>query len=283
MKRGDETVNEPGGAARRSLPPEVRRSEILGFLREHEGVSVAELAEAFDVSSVTVHRDLERLASQGVLERIRGGARLRADVAGQTDWHRRVSRCDAQKRAIAEVAVEMVAPHSTIFVDSSTTCFALAEALATRPGMSVSIVTNSPAIAFRLRAPSVHVVVVPGELNQELRLIAGSWATEFLSKLHFRRAFVSGSGITATNGLGSMTRPLADVLRAAVSVSDETVALVDSSKFDHPSLVPVARLDELTCVITDDGLARPARQRYKAAGARLIVADGERAERSPDT
>jgi DeoR/GlpR family transcriptional regulator of sugar metabolism len=235
------------------------------------------------VSSITVHRDLARLSLQGVLERIHGGARLRSDASAQTGWRRRLSRCDAQKRAIAEVAVDLVAPDSTIFVDSSTTCLAFAEALARRPGVSVSIVTNSPAIAYRLESPSVHVVVVPGELNLELRLIAGSWATEFLSKLHFKHAFVSGSGITATHGLGSMTRPLADVLRAAVSFSDETIALVDSSKFDHPSLVSVAGLGELTRVITDDGLAQPVEQRYRDAGARLVVAEVERSDWSAET
>lgn len=272
MTEHDQRDEDWGEATRRSLPPDVRRSEVLAYLREHDGAKVAELASVLGVSAITIHRDLERLAIQGVLERIHGGARVLPDVSVQTGWKRRLSRRNSAKRAIAEAATSLTKPESTIFIDSSTTCLAFAEALARRPDLSLGIVTNSPAIAYLLDAPSIHIVLLPGELNQQLRLVAGSWSIEFLTKLHFRKAFVSGSGITTTHGLGSMTRPLADLLRAAMSVSEQTIALVDSSKFDHPSLVSIGRLDEFEAIITDDRLDADVRQQYEAAGARLRVA-----------
>lgn len=274
MKRQQPVVDLDGGSGvkRRSLPPDVRRSDVLAYLRQHEGAGLAELARVHRVSSVTIHRDLERLAGEGLVERVHGGARVPDEAQVMTAWTRRLAAAGDAKRAIAEAAADLVEPDWTIFVDSSTTCLAFAEALAKRPGLSLAIVTNSPAIAYTLDAPSIHIVLVPGELNQELRLVAGAWTTEFLAKLTFRMAFMSGSGITPDQGIGSMTRPLADVLQTVRSVSEHSIALIDSTKFGRPSLVKIGAPHEFDLIVVDDGLPTELRREYKRAGARLHLA-----------
>ena len=56
-------------------PPELRRIQILAHVRRNGGASISQLAREFSVSAVTVHRDLEVLAGEGLVTRIRGGAR----------------------------------------------------------------------------------------------------------------------------------------------------------------------------------------------------------------
>ena len=74
--------------------------------------------------------NLERLAQEGLIERVHGGARTpgtrprRLRVA--TDWAKRLQQAVAEKDAIAARAAEFVEDGSTIFLDSSTTCLALA-------------------------------------------------------------------------------------------------------------------------------------------------------------
>lgn len=259
-------------ALTRALPPDLRRAELVRYLRESAGATVAELARLTGVSVVTIHRDLDRLASEGLVERVQGGARVAGDVSEASNWSRRLKQMDVQKRAIASYAAGLVESGSTIFIDSSSTGLAFAGALARRRGLDLTLVTNSPGIAYRLDAPSIHVVVTPGELNQELRLIGGHWTVEFLNKLKFVTSFISGSSLHSERGLGSMTRSLADVLNAARSASSETIALVDSSKVGRISLHQVARLEELDLIVTDDLLPEAIREAYERAGARLAVA-----------
>ena len=57
-----------------------RRDYILNQLRERGRVQVSELSETLGVSRMTIHRDLDVLVQEGLVEKVFGGAVL---VAGQ--------------------------------------------------------------------------------------------------------------------------------------------------------------------------------------------------------
>ena len=119
------------------------------------------------------------------------------------------------KDQIAVHARRYVAPGATVFLDASSSCLALARRLMDDPPNEVTLVTNSPAIAYEVQAETMHVVVCPGELDQHMRMLAGRWTVEFLAELNFAVAFVSAAGITLDQGLTTARRPLADVVHAA--------------------------------------------------------------------
>lgn len=193
----------------------------------------------------------------------------------ETDFVKRSRRSQAEKRAIAVAAARLLDGAQTIFLDASTTALALARELERLAPPGLTIVTNSPAIAYELEAPPIHVIVVPGELDQQLRAIGGAWAVEFVSALRIEVAFMSGVGLTPEHGLTSSQRSIADVLRAVLGVSARSVALVDSSKVGVHSLLPIAALDELDEVVVDRGVAPGAEQALRDAGARIRVADAD--------
>jgi DeoR/GlpR family transcriptional regulator of sugar metabolism len=258
-----------------SVPPALRRSQMLERIRREGGVTVTELARDHGVSPVTVHRDLAGLAAEGLIERVHGGARaVEGDGAAriETDWDKRVRQSQAAKQAMASAAAELVPANATVFVDASSTCLAVAHALAERASGPLTLVTNSPAIAFELTADQIHVIVVPGEVDQHMRLIAGRWAIEFLTDLNIDIAFISAAGITLEQGLTTSRRPLADVVNAARSASDRSVALIDASKFGRSSLLTICRPEELDLLIVDGGLPERELAGYRRAGVSVEVA-----------
>ena len=184
---------------------------MLERIRREGGVSIAELADRHAVSTITVHRDLAELSADGLIERVHGGARaINGQASGErieTAWDGRVAQSREAKAAIAARAARLVNDNATIFLDSSSTCLALARALEADPPQMVTLVTNSPAIAFELSAESIHVIVTPGEVDQHMRLIGGRWAYEFLSELNIDVAFISAAGITLEQGLTTSRRP----------------------------------------------------------------------------
>jgi len=263
------------------MPPALRRERILERVRRNGGASVAELARDLDVSPITVHRDLQLLAREGLLERIHGGARALdtppdpAAPAVVTAWAHRVQLAPQAKERIAAHAVQHVADGETVFLDASSTALALARQLMKAPPNELTLVTNSPAIAHEIVAESIHVVVTPGELDQHMRLLGGRWTVEFLANLNFATAFVSAAGITLEQGLTTSRRPLADVIAAARGSARRTVALLDSSKFGRASLLTIMRADEADAIITDPELPADAVRSYRAAGIDLEIAGDE--------
>jgi DeoR/GlpR family transcriptional regulator of sugar metabolism len=248
---------------------------MLERIRRDGGVSVAELARAHDVSAITVHRDLEQLAAEGLVERVHGGARAiappdaMAAPAIATAWSQRVEQAAAAKDAIAERAAELVSAGSTIFLDASSSVLCLARRLMDEPPNELTLVTSSPAIAYEMQAEPVHVIVTPGELDQHMRMIAGRWTVEFVSQLNFDVAFVSAAGLTLEEGLTTSRRPLADVIRAARSNAKRTVALIDSSKFGRASLLTIMGAADPDLIITDAALPADVATAYDAAGVHL--------------
>jgi len=260
------------------VPPALRRARILQRIQREGGVSSADLARAYAVSMVTVHRDLEELARLGLVERVHGGARPRArdgDEAGApipTAWTQRVQQAGAAKAVIADQAMEFVEHGATIFLDASSTALALARRLARDPPNEITLVTNSPAIAYEIQHDAIHVVVCPGELDQHMRMLAGRWTVEFLAELNFAVAFVSAAGVTLEQGLTTARRPLADVVNAARASAERSVGLIDATKFGRASLLSIARAQDLDAIVTDAELPAGVAETYRAADVRLEIA-----------
>jgi DeoR/GlpR family transcriptional regulator of sugar metabolism len=260
------------------VPPALRRAQILQRIQRDGGVSVAELVRDHAVSAVTVHRDLEELAREGLVERVHGGARAVAASAGgapaiPTAWTQRVEQAGVAKAAIAAHAARYVGHGATVFLDASSSALALARRLMEDPPNELTLVTNSPAIAYEFQAEPVHIVVAPGELDQHMRMIAGRWTVEFLAGLNFAVAFVSSAGLTLDQGLTTARRPLADVVNAARASAERSVGLIDATKFGRASLLSIAPAQELDAIVTDAELPADVAEEYRAAGVRLEIAN----------
>ena len=254
----------------------IRRQAMLRLIARQQGATVAQLARVYGVAAVTVHRDLAALAREGAIERVRGGARaINSALVPDSDFTRRRRTAQTAKAQIARRAASLVGEGMTVFLDSSTTCLALALELVRRGPPRITLVTNSPAIAYELKEPAIHLVVTPGEVDQELLLVGGSWTVEFIRRVQLEVAFFSGAGLTLDHGLATRQRSIADVLHAVRQVTRRTVALVDSSKFGAFALLPIAPVTELDEIIVDDGLAAEVVAQYRHAGASLTVADDE--------
>ena len=256
--------------------PGDRRARILKRIQQEGRVSLTDLASEHAVSAVTVHRDLQLLSEEGLLERVRGGARSLAGASAriETGWNARLREAAPEKDAIAAAAHELIEDGSTIFIDASSTGLALAHAIELRPPADLTLVTNSPAIALGLTSPSIHVIVAPGELDQHMRVLTGRWTIDFLAGLDFAAAFVSAGGITLDHGLTTSRSGLADTLNAAADSAEQVVGLIDSTKFERASLMTIRSATALDLIITDDRLDPEVIEAFRVAGVNLQVATG---------
>ena len=97
------------------VPGDIRRVRMLDVVRERDYVKVADLADQFSISEVTVRSDLEVLAARGDVRRIRGGAiattlprRERAFEESETEFatEKVASRSNSRGRSMAGIPVD---------------------------------------------------------------------------------------------------------------------------------------------------------------------------------
>ncbi len=263
---GDATREQP--AAKRT------RAHILRRLRSSGRATVKELAAELDVAAVTVHRHLAALEVEGLIARPRGGAQLLAPPDGMSaEYAERLSAQPEAKEAIARRALAFLPPQGgAVFLDASTTCLYLAREIARSVSSELTIVTTSPAILHEFASGTVRVIAVPGELDQQTRVIGGPWAVEFLASLHVEAAFISGIGLTLEAGLTSQRRAVGDVLKEVVEHSPRTYMLVDHTKFGRTGLLRIAWPWHAAAVISDGGLPPEQAAAYAAREAPILIA-----------
>jgi ribose transport system substrate-binding protein len=231
-----------------------RRNRLLTLLRERPGIRVAEIAQVLQISEGTVRNDLNALAREGRLERVRGGGIPSDDqpIYG-LGFNTRLHIHDLEKQHIARWAAELVEDGDTILLDASTTVYRMAPFLTNH--RKLTIVTNGIEMGSKLaRNPANSVLMLGGMMNSEGILVSSLVNDDFLKDLHIKTAFVSCNGFTIEGGLTERDILEAQIKAKMIAAADSVVALIDSSKFGRPALVPFARTDQIDRVFTDSNL-----------------------------
>jgi DeoR/GlpR family transcriptional regulator of sugar metabolism len=246
--------------------PAQRRQEILRAVRSGSS-HVAELAESFGVSEMTVRRDLSELAREGKLERVRGGA-------VNADWEPPfeqtvVERYDAKDRVGAGAAA-LVADGQTVMIDIGTTTLQAARHL---HGRDITVVTTSLAVYEELLPdPAIELVLPGGIVRRNYRSLVGVLAEDSLRQLKADLLFLGTSAVDEQLAVWDSTMVEVPIKRAMIDAADCVVLLADAQKFAMSGIVRVCAADAIDHIVTDDALAPGARAAIDEAGIEVTVA-----------
>ncbi len=249
-----------------------RQVRILTELRRTGAVRVADLIGMLGVSDMTVRRDLEQLAGEGVLRKVHGGAVLAGQVAFEPGFAAKSQLAQGVKQAIGAQAAAMVRPGAAIGLSAGTTTWAMARHLATIAGLTV--VTNSTEVAdaiFELDAAHSVTVILTGGVRTPSAALVGPIADRAIAGMHLDRLFLGVHGMDARAGFTTPNLAEATTNRALVDSSREVVVLADSSKWGVVGLADIAPLERATTLITDDELSDDARRTLSDAVGSLIT------------
>ena len=232
-----------------------RRARIVSAIRRQGTVRVTELAELFDVSEMTIRRDLDELDHGGAVVKVHGGATLPAAASSdEPGFDAKAQRQRAEKVAIAAAAVRLLEPGGTIGLSAGTTTFALAQAMADLRDLTV--VTNSMRIAGVLHAQpeAGHTVVLTGGVRTQSDALVGPLAVTALEGLHLDVVFLGVHGIDVRAGFTTPNLLEAETDRALTAAGRRLVVLADHTKWATIGLSTIAPLDRADVLVTDAGL-----------------------------
>ncbi|WP_299541564.1 DeoR/GlpR family DNA-binding transcription regulator [uncultured Streptomyces sp.] len=261
-----------------NLLAEQRRALILDEVRRRGGARVNELTRRLNVSDMTVRRDLDALARQGVLEKVHGGAVPVAEASTHEPGFEAKSALEqGAKEQIARAAASMVAPGGAVALSGGTTTYALARHLLDVPGLTV--VTNSVPVAdvfHEARSggelpPGAATVVLTGGVRTPSDSLVGPVADRAISSLHFDVLFLGVHGISAEAGLSTPNLAEAETNRRLVRAARRVVVVADHTKWGTVGLSSFASLDEVDTFVTDAGLSDEARAEIEERLPGLLV------------
>ena len=256
-----------------------RERLIFDLLKVKGFVSFQDLDSRIEASPATIRRDLERLAADGLLHRVRGGAKLTASAASDradpnhllgAPFHENIALRAQQKQAIGKTAAALCSPGEAIMIDGGSTTLTMCPNLA---GLNLQVLTNSLHIVSAL-LPQVgtRILVPAGTVFREQNIILSADGEEGMPRFHAPKLFMGAAAIGA-HGLMQADIVLIAAERRLIERADEIIILIDSSKFKGPSGHVVSDLSEIDVVITDEGATAAERKMIRDAGVRLIIAE----------
>lgn len=248
-----------------------RRQQIIKLITENGQVYVEELVKRFNVSGVTIRKDLDRLEQQNMLIRARGGAIKFEPVVGMDQRLSDKNKINfVEKSRIGKQAALLVEASDTIIIDSGSTT---AEMVRNLPEFEdLTVITNAINIANQLMShPHINMIIPGGYLRKNSQSLVGPLAEKSLRNFNVDKVFLGVDGFDTRTGIFTPNVEEARLNEIMIEISREVILLADSSKFKKRSLAFICPVNKIHKVITDDNIPSDDLKRLKDVGIQVII------------
>lgn len=230
-----------------------RKDELIKWIQTEGSVTYRQVQDRFKVSAITARRDIEELATKGMVAKILRGAIYAPskESLSESPLVARQNENLSAKRKIGRAALELVRPGKTLFIDASTTCIEFARFLA-QSNLHVTVVTNSILIsACFTEHPSITLIQLGGAVNLLNSCTVGTGVERAAKGYFFDFGFFSTLGYIHGQGTYESSLDISGVKLAIAAQCKEVILLVDHSKFGRRALNHVFADEQIGKIITD--------------------------------
>ncbi|MGY5851143.1 DeoR/GlpR family DNA-binding transcription regulator [Salegentibacter sp. F14] len=247
-----------------------RHQVIIEKVQKDGQVKVQDLCDEFDVSSVTVRKDLKFLEEKGMLYRMHGGATLTNPYATDRHLSEKEKIHFSEKMGIGEVAASMVTANDSILIASGTTVLSLAKHI--KPQENLTVITSALNVALELNQHlEIDVIQLGGILRKRSSSVTGMYAENNLSDFSCSKLFLGVDGIDLEFGLTTANVMEARLNREMIKVSQKTIVLADSTKFGKRGFGRICGFESIDEIITDTGISDFTRETLEEYGIKVTV------------
>lgn len=247
-----------------------RHKSILDILQERGSVSVIELAEILSVSEVTIRKDLTTLETQNKLYRTHGRAIPISPYIGNRHINEKDKLFVSEKMAIGREAARLVKEHDSILMASGTTILYTAKELAEIKNITV-ITASVSASSLLSQNRDIDVVQLGGLVRESSVSVVGSFAEDMLRFFNCNLLFMGADGVDLEFGVTTTNMMEANLNRMMMDAAQQTVLLIDSSKFGKKGFSKICDCDKIDHIITDDKIPQIYLENLRELGIEVTV------------
>jgi DeoR/GlpR family transcriptional regulator of sugar metabolism len=251
------------------MVPVERRTAILQHLTEKGFASVAELAHEFQVSEMTIRRDLTELEGQRALQRTFGGATVYDPAFFEVSLQTKATQFVEEKRRIGRAAADYVKDGDIVILDAGSTTTLVAKFLKSK---RIKVITNGLNIAADLSdCPHIELYIAGGQLRQGVLAIVGSETSTFFENIRADILFLGVDGVNVDGGLMVPDLNEAHTKRAMVRSAAQTIVVADHSKIGRSTLSTIVPLSKASMLITGREADASLLEGFKSLVSVLVV------------
>ena len=227
-----------------------RRRNVLQALERKKTIYLSELAEDLSVSTMTIRRDIRRLADQGIVTLIHGGAVLNEGAAFLPSVNVREQRMKQEKDHIASYCASLIREGNCVYLDTGSTPQAIAGAIAER--QNIVVLTHSLSVVnILVHAHHLQLISMPGTYQEEAKGFFGEMTQRIVGEFQMDLAFFGACGVDTVHGMMAPTLYDKAMKQAVMAQSRKKVLAVDHTKIGIVAFAKVCALAEFDILVTD--------------------------------
>ncbi|MBU3161275.1 DeoR/GlpR family DNA-binding transcription regulator [Clostridium frigoris] len=250
--------------------PEERKSKIINSLNKYGKVKVCDLSQQYEVSEVTIRRDLQELEEDEIIKRVHGGAVLNVNTKFEPTFSEKIDKFYDEKESIGKLAASIIEDGDTIALDAGTTTISIARQITAK---NITVLTNSVDVAYELaKKRDVEVIITGGTLRWETRAMVGPVADNALKNFRVDKAFIGTNGLCSINGLTTPNIIEANTKREMIKIADQTIVVCDHTKFGIVYFSKIVNLDSVDIIITDNQIDNAILEQFVEKDVKIIKA-----------
>ena len=247
-----------------------RRLAIFDKLLNEKRVVVMNLAEEFNVTPMTIRRDLSVLEKQGVITTYYGGASLNEGAASEPSFMLKNKNAIDEKMAIAYEASKLINEGDSVYIDCGTTCYNIGRFLKNK---KITVLTNSIRLIETIKEKDrIDIIVAPGVYSRIAEAALSSSTIEFFSHHHVDKAFVTSQGFDLIKGASVPEEMDGKVKSSIYPISKQNILLIDHTKFGQVFFSIHGLPSEYDMIITDEGVDPAIVKQCEELGLPLRIA-----------
>jgi DeoR/GlpR family transcriptional regulator of sugar metabolism len=208
---------------------QARREKLALLLAKHQYLPLTDLCERLHISPATARRDLAALAAHRTITRTYGGALVEYNQRFRSFAERREHQAEA-KRRMAALAITLIRPGTTCYLDGGSSIYALAQLIAAGGTRPLTVVTiNLPAAELLAQSDEVEVNLLSGQYLPRQSILLGPKTPAAARLWRYDLAFFGAEAMDAQGCWNTQTDVIA-VERAVAKSAKASHFLIDGGK-----------------------------------------------------
>jgi DeoR family transcriptional regulator, deoxyribose operon repressor len=249
-----------------------RSKSIIHLLQKKERMTVDEISKIYNVSQMTIRRDIAKLQNEGFVTLRNGVLSLSySPYFGTYEIEREGSRNIKEKSKIGEKTTSIIKPNDTIFFDAGSTVPFVIRFI--DKDMSINAICYTLKNALELyKRKNISLNLIGGFYNRDSSDFYDTNSAKNIRNFRANKAIISAGGIHSNLGLTTSFQFEAEIKKAMIDSSKERILVADSSKFGKMSSAFFTDLTEIDTIVTDDGIPEKYRKIIETHKIKLLIA-----------
>lgn len=248
-----------------ALTKKARKELIIKQVNIHTRITYSDLVSLINVSEDTIRRDVNELADDGEVVKIKGGAMSIAYHYG----HESETYAQNSKAVIAEKTLQLLRDDMIVLIGGGTTIREFIKKIP--PTLRATFITVNVLSAVELLdKPMIKTIVIGGQISAYSQMTVSGEVFEYLSNIKADLCIIGTNAIDPANGLTDSDWETIQVKKAMIKAADKIAILAIAEKLNTSMKMKIADLQEVHYLITELPSDSPDIQPYRAKNLTIL-------------